>query len=128
MLGSLQLTVVEGRKRVLNHFSMQTDVLFAGRIKAGFTQPKPEPVDGAPVADDKRRAARRNVKRAAKISFAKQHVICTVRSLSSTGASIEATNIAAIPDNFSLLMEMESKARRCAVVWRKPTQIGVEFR
>lgn len=128
MLGSLQLTAVENRNRVLNHFAMQTDMLFTGRIKTGFTQPKPEVAKEAPAANDKRRAARRNVKRAAKISFARQHITCTVRSLSSTGASIEATNLAAIPDNFNLLMEMESTTRRCAVVWRKPTQIGVEFR
>ncbi len=128
MLGSLQLTAVQNRSRVLNHFDMQTDVQFAGRIKAGFTQPKPEPAKAEPVADDKRKTVRRIVKRAAKISFAKQHVTCTVRSLSATGASIEATNLAAIPDNFSLLMEMESTARRCAVVWRNSTQIGVEFR
>jgi len=127
MLGSLQLTVAQSRGRVLNHFAMQTDVLLAGRIKAGFTQPQPEPVKVAPASSDKRRAARRNVKRAAKISFAKQHVTCTVRSLSATGASIEATNVAAIPDSFNLLMEMESTTRRCAVVWRKPTQIGVQF-
>jgi len=35
---------------------------------------------------------------------------------------------ASIPDKLSLLMEMESTTRRCAVVWRKPTQIGVDFR
>ena len=40
MLGSLQLTAVQSRSRVLNHFEMQTDVQFAGRIKSGFTQPK----------------------------------------------------------------------------------------
>lgn len=128
MLGSLQLTAVQNRSRVLNHFDMQTDVQFVGRIKSGFTQPKPEPVSEAALEDDKRKVASRKVKRAAKISFARQHITCTVRSLSSTGASIEAANVAAIPDNFNLLMEMESKARRCAVVWRKPTQIGVEFR
>jgi PilZ domain-containing protein len=127
MLGSLQLTAVQNRSRVLNHFQMQTDVQFAGRIKAGFTQPKVEPVKSAPAGSDKRRAARRTVKRAAKISFAKQHLTCTVRSLSATGASIEAANLAAIPDSFNLLMEMESTTRRCAVVWRKPTQIGVQF-
>jgi hypothetical protein len=128
MLGSLQLTAVQNRGRVLNHFDMQTDVKFVGRVQAGFTQPKPEPVSAAPVEDDKRKAASRKVKRAAKISFARQHVTCTVRSLSATGASIEAANTAAIPDSFNLLMEMESTTRRCAVVWRKPTQIGVEFR
>ncbi len=74
MLGSLQLTAVQNRSRVLNHFDMQTDVQFVGRIKSGFTQPKPELVSAAPVEDDKRKVASRKVKRAAKISFAKQHI------------------------------------------------------
>ena len=131
ILASLQLTIVQGRGRVLNHFEMQTDVLFAGRIKSGFTLAKAEAAAGkspAKAGADKRRASRRNVRRAAKISFARQNLTCTVRNVSATGAAIEAANLAAIPDSFSLLMEMESKARRCAVVWRKPTQIGVEFR
>jgi len=130
MLASLQLTTIQGRGRVLNHFEMQADMLFAGRIKSGFTLAKGEPAKDASgkSAANKRRASRRNVKRAAKISFARQHLTCTVRNVSATGAAIQAANLAAIPDSFSLLMEMESKARRCAVVWRKPTQIGVEFR
>src|SRR5262245_59097401 len=66
MLGSLQLTVVQGRSRVLNQCAMQTDVQFLGRIKAGFTLPKVEPVKAATASGEKRRAARRNVKRAAK--------------------------------------------------------------
>lgn len=129
ILASLQLTTSQTRSRVLNHFEMQTDVLFAGRIKSGFTLAKAEPVKGASAkaGADKRRASRRNVKRAARISFARQHLTCTVRNISATGASIEASNLAVIPDSFQLLMEMESTARRCAVVWRKPTQIGVEF-
>ena len=53
---------------------------------------------------------------------------CTVRNISSTGAAIEGANIAGLPDFFSLVMEMESAARDCKVVWRKPKQIGVEFR
>jgi hypothetical protein len=131
ILASLQLTIVQGRGRVLNHFEMQADVLFAGRIKSGFTLAKAEATAGkspAKAGADKRRATRRNVRRAAQISFARQNLTCTVRNVSATGAAIEAANLAAIPDSFSLLMEMESKARRCAVVWRKPTQIGVEFR
>jgi hypothetical protein len=129
MLGSLQLTTIQGRGRVLNHFEMQTEVLFAGRIKSGFTLVKVEPAKGDPSRSgaDKRTAARRNVRRAAKISFARQHLTCMVRNVSATGASIEATNLEAIPDRFSLLMEMESTARHCAVVWRKPKQIGVQF-
>lgn len=127
ILASLQLTTSQSRGRVLNHFEMQTDVLFAGRIAAGFTLAKGEPAKHGKSPANKRRASRRNVRRSARISFARQHLTCTVRNVSATGASIEAANLAVIPDSFNLLMEMESTARRCAVVWRKPTQIGVQF-
>ena len=53
---------------------------------------------------------------------------CMVRNVSATGAAIEAANLAEIPDSFQLVMEMETAARRCVVVWRKEKQIGVEFR
>jgi hypothetical protein len=128
MLASLQLTVTQGRARVLNHFEMQADVLFEGKIKQGFTTAKADPAIATAADGNKRRSARRNVKRAAKISFARQSLTCMVRNVSATGAAIEAANLAEIPDSFRLVMEMETAARKCAVVWRKKTQIGVEFR
>ena len=127
MLGSLQLTVTETRKRVLKHFGMQTDLIIAGRIKPGFTQPKTEPAVATAKTKDKRRASRRDVKRAARISFGKQNLVCTIRNVSTTGASIQVADVSAIPDSFRLVMEMETAARLCAVVWRKATQIGVRF-
>lgn len=128
LLASLQLSVTETRRRVLTHFDMQTDVLLAGKIKPGFTLSTAEPATTAvKTGRDKRRAARRGIKRAARISFAKQNLVCTVRNVSTTGASIQVANVAAIPDSFRLVLEMETAARRCAVVWRKTTQIGVKF-
>ncbi|MGH6713330.1 MAG: PilZ domain-containing protein [Bradyrhizobium sp.] len=128
MLASLQLTVTQGRSRVLNHFEMQADVLLEGKIKPGFTAAKVEPAATGATGGNKRRAARRDVRRSAKISFARQSMTCTVRNVSATGAAIETANLAAIPDSFKLVLEMETAARRCAVVWRKEKQIGVEFR
>ena len=125
MLASLQLTVTQGRSRVLNHFEMQADVLLEGKIKPGFTA---APAAASAAVGNKRRARRRDVRRSAKISFARQSMTCMVRNVSATGAAIEAANLAGIPDSFQLVMEMETAARRCAVVWRKEKQIGVEFR
>jgi hypothetical protein len=33
-----------------------------------------------------------------------------------------------VPNCFLLVLEMESAARNCAVIWRKDRQLGVEFR
>lgn len=136
ILASLQLTVTQGRSKVLNHFDMQTDVLVEGKVKSGFTAVKPEletadtptlkATSGKPEGEH-RRAARRNVRRAARISFARKNMTCMVRNISATGASIESANLVEIPDRFQLVVEMESAVRRCNVVWRKPKQIGVQF-
>ena len=128
MLASLQLTITQGRSRVLNHFEMQADVLLEGKIKSGFTAAKAEPAAANAAAGNKRKAKRRDVRRSAKISFARRSMTCMVRNVSATGAAIEAANLAEIPDSFQLVMEMETAARRCVVVWRKEKQIGVEFR
>jgi hypothetical protein len=129
MLASLQLTVTQGRSKVLNHFEMQADALLEAKIKSGFTASKAEAAtEGKKPNGNKRRAARRDVRRSAKISFARHSMTCMVRNVSATGAAIEAANLAGIPDSFQLVMEMETAARSCAVVWRKQKQIGVEFR
>ena len=128
MLASLQLTITQGRSKVLNHFAMQADVLLEGKVKSGFSAAKVEPAAARAAGGNKRRAARRDVRRSAKISFARKNITCMVRNVSATGAAIEAANLAEIPDSFQLVMEMETAARSCAVVWRKQKQIGVEFR
>ena len=133
LLGSLQLTNVpnaERRKRALGHFEIHTEVIRSVRIRSGFTVPlaAATEVRQSDASSDTRRSPRRDVRHAARISFARKSLTCMVRNVSATGASIEAKNLAAVPDRFRMRIEMESAERQCAVVWRKPTRIGVEFR
>ena len=72
---------------------------------------------------------------AAKLSFLDRggrhpdgHVLCVQRRHRHSYPFVAAANLAEIPDSFKLVLEMETAARRCAVVWRKEKQIGVEFR
>ena len=126
ILASLQLTNVLGgvqRKKVLNNFQMQADLLFSGKIKSGFT---PTKLANAATGEH-RRAARRNVLRAGRISFGKESLTCTVRNLSATGASIEGARLIRAPNTCRLVLEMESAERRCTVIWRKNARIGVRF-
>jgi hypothetical protein len=124
ILASLQLKSVQQavrRKKILGNFNIQADVLFSCRIKSGFAGP----AGGA--TGEKRRASRREIRRAARISFASESRTCTVSNISATGASIQGAKLAGIPDTFRLVLEMETTARRCTVVWRKKAQIGVRF-
>lgn len=155
ILGSLQLTSVSGgvrRNKIFNNFQMQADVLLLEKIKSGFTHPastiaaidasatdaepnKPLQTSEQPALSDQsgaavpenRGASRRNIRRAGRISFAGESKSCTVRNISATGAAIEVANLHETPDTFTLIMEMESAARLCTVVWRKETQMGVRF-
>jgi len=132
LLGSLQLTNVPNatrRKGALGHFEIHTEIIKSGRIKSGFTQPQADQAaaKAGGASADKRRASRRNVRRAAQINFARQSMTCIVRNLSATSAAMEAANLSAIPDSFRLVLEMESTERRCQVAWRRTNRVGVQF-
>ncbi len=147
LLGSLQLKGSQGevrRTKVLADFQLQADILFSGKIASGFTKApgvdsatdsQLEVSNGTPAlalqaggaVGENRRIPRRNTKRAARISFDRESMTCTVRNISATGAALEGANLARTPDRFVLVMEMESAARSCKVVWRNKTQIGVQF-
>lgn len=151
ILASLQLISIRGkvrRRKILHNFQIQADLLFASKIRSTPTRTFAEVASGVPSeprkrphgsktaaappksqasAGEKRRASRRNVLRAGRIKFARQALTCTVRNISATGASIEGTNLDRLPDSFTLMLEMESSERRCTVVWRKKTRIGVHF-
>jgi hypothetical protein len=128
------------RTKVLGDFQLQADVVFSGKIASGFT--RASGVDSATgvsndtsavssqaggASGEHRSIPRRNTKRAARISFDRENLTCTVRNISATGAALEGTNLARTPDDFVLVMEMESSARSCKVVWRNKSQIGVQF-
>jgi hypothetical protein len=130
LMSSLQLTADQSRPRILKHFEMQADPILEIKIRSGFTAGAQSAIAGGKATgngSEQRRASRRNVKRAARISFARQKLTCIVRNLSATGAAIEATNPATIPDDFRLVLEMESAERSCHVVWRRKGRIGVRF-
>jgi hypothetical protein len=53
---------------------------------------------------------------------------CALSDISDTGARIDVEDAKTIPDHFVLLLSGNGKARRkCRVVWRKATQIGLTF-
>ncbi|MGY8631501.1 PilZ domain-containing protein [Bradyrhizobium sp. 14AA] len=135
ILASLQLTNVNTRRQVVGDFKMQANIVFSGLIRPSATVKQPDIAVSnsergkteATGGRDNRKLPRRAVRRAAKISFPGKRLTCMVRDISASGASIEDANLALVPDNFRLVMEMESAERRCTVVWRKPKRIGVRF-
>jgi len=128
VLSSLHLAVETARRKILKHFTMQTDTLLQVKIRTTNALLAKSAGKSAGKGSDKRRASRRDVRRAARIKFARQNMTCIVRNLSATGAAIEAANLAIIPDTFRIVLEMESSERRCEVKWRRKNRIGIQFK
>ena len=88
-------------------------------------EPQEAPVK--PQGPETRKAARRTAVKTGRISFGKTSENCTVRDMSAAGASIEVADAMNVPERFSLVLEMESAARKCVVMWRRERQLGVKF-
>jgi PilZ domain len=77
---------------------------------------------------ESRRASRLHVLRTATIKFVDGGTVnCLVRNLSSTGAALEVSNLAGLPEKFILVVPGDGLHRLCRTVWRKEHRIGVTF-
>lgn len=54
-------------------------------------------------------------------------VACIIRNMSESGAGLELSNPAQVPDSFDLLIKPELLKRHCRVVWRADNRLGVQF-
>lgn len=53
---------------------------------------------------------------------------CVLSDISDTGARIDVQTADELPERFTLLLSGNGSPRRkCRVVWRQPTQVGVNF-
>jgi hypothetical protein len=50
---------------------------------------------------------------------------CTIRNLSTAGASIAVPNAATVPAEFEL--QFDGGTRQCTVAWRRMDRLGVKF-
>ena len=78
---------------------------------------------------DKRKTHRRQLRYTAWISLGPKKLQgCVVADISDSGARLDVENSKTVPDQFVLLLSASGKAKRkCRLVWREGTQIGVEF-
>jgi hypothetical protein len=61
------------------------------------------------------------------IIFADVKVNCTIRNMSSSGATIETSSRTNIPDRFVLLVSSDRKSYACHVVRRKGKNMIIAF-
>ena len=81
------------------------------------------------MTDEHRRSLRHRTFKGGSISHANGAPIeCIVRNLSTTGACLEVSGPAVMPDTFKLIIRPEIITRSCEVAWRTPQRIGVHFK
>ena len=78
---------------------------------------------------DKRRSRRRKMRyNAVLIIEGEAQRGCVLSDISDNGARIDVETVDELPDRFTLLLSGNgSPTRNCRVVWRQPTQVGVDF-
>jgi PilZ domain len=77
---------------------------------------------------ESRRASRLHVLKPGTIKFVGGGTVnCVVHNRSSTGASLEVSNQAVIPETFVLVVSGDGLHMSCRTVWRKEHRIGVTF-
>ena len=79
---------------------------------------------------ERRRAVRTKVFLAAQIRTARRPPLvidCVVRDVSPLGARLELRDTSTLPNIFELTFDADRTLRACHVVWRTPTDVGVEL-
>lgn len=56
-----------------------------------------------------------------------RRINCLVRNFSSTGARLEGTLPALLPQTFDLVFDDDQSSLACRVKWRRAGAVGVEF-
>jgi hypothetical protein len=77
--------------------------------------------------EENRGLPRKRVLKTGSISFGGGVIDCVIRNFSPKGAALEVATPIGIPDEFDLVIAIETARRRCAVIWRKEKLIGVAF-
>ena len=79
-------------------------------------------------ATERRQDRRQRVLKGGTIGFRglRAAIDCAIRDISTSGARLLVESPIGVPDKFDLVVGGD-QPRLCRVVWRKATQIGVEF-
>jgi hypothetical protein len=84
--------------------------------------------EAAMVEVERRKVPRHRTLKAGLIGFNRAGTIeCRVRNLSPIGACLDVASQIGIPDEFMLVVEHENLKKKCRVIWRNPTRLGIEF-
>jgi hypothetical protein len=105
--------------------SRQCEIAWRRGTKIGVRYAKQ---DQAPTPEERRNYPRRRALQKAVIVYNSGHSImrCQIIDMSDTGAKLMPADNALCPREFVLKLQ-SGEARHCAVMWRKESQIGVQY-
>ncbi|NJL09176.1 MAG: PilZ domain-containing protein [Methylacidiphilales bacterium] len=65
----------------------------------------------------------------ARIAFGHMYLTldCVIRDLTPDGARLHLPSTLGVPATFQLLFDRDGRQRRCTVMWRSETEVGVAF-
>lgn len=65
----------------------------------------------------------------ARIVFGRHYLTmdCVIRDLTPDGARLRLPSTVGVPATFHLLLDRDQRERRCKVIWRSETELGVAF-
>ncbi len=81
----------------------------------------------SPKMAERRAEPRRRVFKAGRLEFAGQRADCTVRNLSTLGATLEVASSDGIPHELTLDIVTYRERHLCHIVWRDRRRLGVVF-
>ena len=77
--------------------------------------------------EERRAKPRQRVLKAGTIEFDGGSIDCTVRNVSTTGATLDVASPVGIPHEITLNIVSCHQRQNCHIVWRKEKRIGVAF-
>ena len=83
---------------------------------------------GDMVMQERRHFHRHRVFKPAKLVGQASVLDCIVRDISANGARLALISTTGLPETIDLSFDAGRTLRLCRVVWRTPTEIGVEFK
>jgi methyl-accepting chemotaxis protein len=83
---------------------------------------------GVAFMTERRKLFRSRVCKRAKFVLGTSSVIdCLVHNLTDLGARVQISQTAALPERLTITFDGGRTLRSCRIVWKNPTQVGLEF-
>jgi hypothetical protein len=125
-LGGNSAALSDGRIRPFAEFTTGHSLAKVRQVNLGRGEGRLVSLLEQQVAE-RRAETRHRVLRAGTLQFDGGSVNCTVSNISNSGAMLNVTSSAGIPERFALILSPRGLRMPCHVVWRQQTLMGIWY-